>query len=88
MHPILGERRRLGLYLLAWGLVGLGLALIVRTWLGVPWRAALLFGLPLSLAAAPLSLSAWYLCRAMPLSRTSAIQLITTAATAALLTRS
>ena len=86
MHPILGERRRLLLYLLAWGLVGLGLALLLQTWLRIPWRAALLFGVPLGLMAAPMSMSAWYLCRAMPLSRTSATQLITTSATAALVT--
>jgi hypothetical protein len=70
MHPILADRRRLQLYLGAWSLVGAMLAVLVRAVLGVPWREALLFGVPLGLAAVPMSLSAWYLCRAMPLART------------------
>jgi len=86
MHPILGERRRLGLFLLAWLLAGLGLALLLRIWTGIGWRPALLFSIPLGLAAAPMSLSAWYLCRAMPLARTSAIRVSATALMAALVT--
>ncbi|HUF46668.1 MAG TPA: histidine kinase [Vicinamibacterales bacterium] len=84
--PLAGERRRLLLYLLAWGLVGVGLALLMRVWLEVAWAAALAFGLPLGLLAAPMSSSGWYLCRAMPLSRTSAPRLVTTALAAALVT--
>jgi len=88
MHPILGERRRLLLYLLAWGFAGLGLALIVWVWLGIDWTVAVLYSLPLALAAAPMSLSAWYLCRSMPLVRTSAARLIPSAAVAAGVTAS
>jgi hypothetical protein len=88
MHPILDERRRLALYLLAWLLVGCGLALLLRIWLGIPWRAATLFGLPLAIAAAPMSLSAWYLCRAMPLARTPPLQVGLTAGVVALVTSS
>ena len=88
MHPILGDRRRLFLHLVAWALVGGVLALLVRTLLFVPWRAALLFALPLAIIAAPVSLSAWYLCRAMPLARTSAVRVATTALLAALVTAS
>ncbi len=86
MHPILGDRRRLGLYLLAWIFAGSGLGLLLQTWFGMPWVAALLFGVPLGLVAAPMSLSAWYLCRSMPLARTSATRVITTSAMAALVT--
>jgi hypothetical protein len=88
MHPILDERRRLVLYLLAWLLVGLGLALLLRIWLAIPWQAALLYGLPLAIVAAPMSLSAWYLCRAMPLARTPPLRIILTAAVVALVTAS
>ncbi len=88
MHPILDERRRLLLYLLAWLLVGLGLALLLRIWLAIPWQAALIFGLPLALAAAPMSLSAWYLCRAMPLARTPPVRIIATSGLAAVATAS
>ena len=50
---------------------------------GVRRRAvdgALLFGIPMGLVAAPISLSAWYLCKAMPLARTSALRIGATAA--------
>jgi two-component system, LytTR family, sensor histidine kinase AlgZ len=88
MHPILGDRRRLFLHFLAWGMVGGVLALLLRTLLDVPWRAAILFVLPLALVAAPVSLSAWYLVKAMPLERTSAIRVAITALFAALVTAS
>jgi sensor histidine kinase YesM len=88
MHPILGDRRRLFLLLLAWALVGGVLALLLRTLLAVPWRPALLFAMPLALVAAPVSLSAWYFCRAMPLARTSAVRVAITALLAALVTAS
>jgi hypothetical protein len=50
---------------LAGGLI----ALLTRTMFGVTVTQALAFAVPLSLLAVPVSLSAWYLCRAMPLSR-------------------
>jgi two-component system, LytTR family, sensor histidine kinase AlgZ len=86
MHPILADRLRLRLYLIAWGLVGALLGLLVRTLIGTPWVDALVFGLPLGLVAAPVSLSAWYLCRAMPLSRTGATQVAVSALGAAIIT--
>ena len=88
MHPILGDRRRLLLHLTAWGLAGAVLALLLRTLLFVPWSSAILFALPLTLVAAPVSLSAWYLCRAMPLARTSAVRIAVTAVIASLVTAS
>ena len=88
MHPILADRLRLQLYLLAWGLVGALLGLLVRVLIGTPWIDALVFGLPLGLVAAPVSLSAWYLCRAMPLSRTGPVQVAVSAVGAALVTAS
>ncbi len=71
VNPIFGDRRRLQMHLVAWGLVGALIALLVRTMFGVSFAEGVLFALPLSLLAAPVSLSAWFLCRAMPLSRTS-----------------
>lgn len=88
MHPILGDRLRLHLHFVAWGLAGLMLALLVRVLIAVPWTEALVFGVPMGLLAAPVSLSAWYLCKAMPLSRTSALQIGATAAGAAAVTAS
>ncbi len=71
MQAILGSPRRLQLHLIAWALVGTLLALLARTGFGVTWPQALAFGVPLGLLAAPLSLSALFLARAMPLTRTA-----------------
>lgn len=88
MHPILGDRLRLRLHLVAWCLAGALLALLVHVLMGVPPLEAALFGVPLGLLAAPISLSAWYVCRAMPLARTSAVRIGITAVGAALVTAS
>ena len=88
MHPILGDQLRLRLHLMAWSLAGAVLALLVRVLIGVPWLPALVFGVPLGLIAAPISLSAWYLCRAMPLARTHALRIGVTALGAAAITSS
>ncbi len=88
MHPILGDQLRLRLHLAAWSLAGGVLAVLVRVLIGVPWTSAVVFGVPLGLVAAPVSLSAWYLCRAMPLSRTSAVRIGASALGAAVITAS
>jgi len=86
MHPILADRQRLQLHLTAWSLVGALLGLLVHLLLNVSWVDSMLFALPLGLLAAPLSLSAWYLCKALPLSRTPAIRVSVTAVGAAVVT--
>jgi two-component system sensor histidine kinase AlgZ len=88
MHPILGDQLRLRLHLTACCLAGALLALLLRVIVQVPWTEALVFGIPMGLVAAPVSLSAWYLCRAMPLARTSALRIGATASGAALVTSS
>lgn len=88
MHPILVDRRRLQLHLTASAIVGATLALLVRVQSGTPWGPALAFGLPLGLVAASVSLSAWYVCRAMPLSRTPILRVAVAASVAALVSAS
>lgn len=88
MNPIFGDRRRLQLHVVAWVLVGGLIALLTRTMFGVTGMQALVFAMPLSLLAAPLSLSAWYLCRAMPLSRTTIWWVAVSAIAAALVASS
>lgn len=85
MQPFLGDRRRLQLHLIAWGLVGTLLALLARNVFGVTWPQALAFGVPLGLLAAPLSLSALFLARAMPLTRTASWRVGGSAAMAAVI---
>jgi signal transduction histidine kinase len=88
MHPILGDRLRLRLHLVGWSLAGGVIALLVKVLIDVPWTAAGLYGVPLGLVAAPVSLSAWYLCRAMPLAKTDAPRIGATALGAAVVTAS
>jgi hypothetical protein len=69
MHPLLASRARLGAYLLGWLPIVLLLAGIARSQ-GWSWIEAVALALPLCLLAAFLFLSAWFLCRALPLGRT------------------
>lgn len=88
MHPTLASPNRLRLLLLACAFVGGLLGILVRALFGVAWREALMFSLPIGMAAASVSLSAWYLCRAMPLDRSSLYRVVLTAVAAALITAS
>ena len=71
MHPILEDRRRLALYLLAWLLIGLLLSVGVRS--DADWTTAAAFLVPLCLVFAFIGLSTWYLCRAFPLTGTASV---------------
>jgi hypothetical protein len=69
VHPLLGHPRRLAIYLLAWVLIGTLLAVGLARDAG--WLTALLFFVPISLAYAIVTQSAWYVCRAFPLATSS-----------------
>jgi sensor histidine kinase YesM len=69
MHPLLASRGRLGAYLLGWAPIALLLIGIARSQ-GWSWAEAGALALPLCFLAALLFLSAWFLCRALPLGRT------------------
>ena len=69
MHPLLASRARLGAYLLGWAPIALLLTGIARSQ-GWTWAEAACLALPLCLLASLLFLSAWFLCRALPLGRT------------------
>ncbi len=70
MHPLLASRARLGAYLLGWVPIALLLTGIALSQ-GWSWAEAVALALPLCLLAALLFLSAWFLCRALPLGRTT-----------------
>lgn len=70
MHPLLASRARLGTYLLGWVPVTVMLAAMGRIQ-GWSWLEALALAVPLCLIAALLSLSAWFLCQALPLGNTT-----------------
>jgi two-component system, LytTR family, sensor histidine kinase AlgZ len=65
MHPILDDRRRLALYLLAWIFMGVLLTVGLRA--DRSWLTATAFFLPLCVVYAFVGLSAWYVCRALPI---------------------
>jgi hypothetical protein len=67
MHPILGDPRRLGIYLLLWQLLGLLLMAGLRG--DADWGTSAAFFLPLCVLYAFVCLSAWYVCRAYPLEK-------------------
>jgi two-component system, LytTR family, sensor histidine kinase AlgZ len=71
MHPILEDRRRLAVYLLAWQLTGLLLMVGLRH--GNDWGSSAALLLPLAYCYAFVSLSSWYVCRAFPLSAASSV---------------
>src|SRR5205823_4515247 len=71
VHPILDDRRRLAIYLLAWLLIGL---LLVSGLSGDnAWLTAATFFLPLVLVYSFVSLSSWYVCRAFPIDGRSGV---------------
>jgi len=78
MHPVFAKRGRLGLYLLAWSVLAILLALLVmrpeRSGIG----AAVLLTIPPTLAYAFVCLAAWYPVRAMPLERAGTGALLAT----------
>lgn len=78
MHPVLVHRGRLALYLLAWSIVAVLLALLVLE----PGRsgvaAAVLLTAPPTLAYAFVCLAAWYPVRAMPMGRAGTAALLAT----------
>jgi hypothetical protein len=66
MHPILTRPERLALYLGAWVVVGTLIAGVLNRQ-GLTFAEALVLVLPLFLAYSFVCLSAWYVCRAVPL---------------------
>ncbi len=76
MHPILAQRERILIYLAGWLILGLLLSALVAMPGEVEWVSTLVFVIPLTVVYAFICLSAWYLCRAFPLERTSLSQML------------
>jgi hypothetical protein len=81
MHPILARLDRTAAYLGAWLLAGLLLSASLAGQ-GVNWLDALVFIVPTFLLYAFVCLSAWYVCRAVPVT-TGGIRAVTVASAAA-----
>jgi hypothetical protein len=65
MHPILADRRQLGLYLI--GYLPIGLVLVLGFGQRDAWGNAAIFFLPLTMIYAFIGLSAYYVCSAFPI---------------------
>jgi hypothetical protein len=84
MHPILSNSRRLGLYLLAWiPLCGL-IAFLLAPY-PLSWPESLAVCIPLCLVYAFICLSAWYICRSIPIREGNLTGLLTTHALTAVI---
>jgi len=82
MHPILARVERLAAYLAAWLVVALLLAAVL-TRQGLTWPAALALLLPICLVYSFVCLSAWYVCRAAPLTTSGVMRVLASSAMAA-----
>jgi two-component system sensor histidine kinase AlgZ len=82
MHPILARLERLAAYLGAWVTAGV-LVSVMLTNQGLNWPEALVLTLPPFVAYAFVCLSAWYVCRAMPLTTNGIGALLTASLVAA-----
>src|ERR1051325_7802730 len=87
MHPILARLERLASYLGLWCAIGI-LEGVVLTRQGLTWPEALVQVLPPLLVYSLVCLSAWYVCRAMPLATSGVPGVLTASALAATVGRS
>lgn len=71
MHPILTDTKKHVMYLIVWGAFGTLAGVAMSSFNGLPPLFSIGFSLPLMLLYGEINLSAWFLCRAFPLERTS-----------------
>lgn len=85
MHPILENRQRLAIYLLAWLPIAAIFTVILKRGLNTSWPETILLTVPMALLYAFMCLSAWYVCLAAPVSDKSVMRLVITLAVASIL---
>ena len=83
MHPIFARAARLAAYLAAWIVLGVLLSAVLAGQ-GVAWLDAVVLLFPPLLVYAFICLSAWYVCRAMPLASSGVARVLATSVFAAL----
>jgi hypothetical protein len=83
---VLEGRPRLLVHLGAWLVVGVLVTLLLNALVGLGWPAAACFALPLAIAAAPMSISGFYLSRSLPLRPDSISRVAGTVGSAAIVT--
>jgi two-component system, LytTR family, sensor histidine kinase AlgZ len=83
MHPVFASYARLALYLALWIPAAALVTIEFATVAALPWAAAAVMAVPLSVAYAFVCLAAWYPCRATPLHSSGAARLVLTHAAGA-----
>ena len=83
MHPIFASYARLALYLAIWIPAAALVTIEFATVGALPWAAAAVMAVPLSIAYAFVCLAAWYPCRATPLQTSGTARIGFTHSTAA-----
>lgn len=78
LHPVFADRRRLALYFLVWVPVAGFLALLLVAGSGMSWAEAAAISAPATFLFADIGLSAFYLCRAVPLADTAVFRVLAT----------
>jgi len=74
MHPILGNLRRLGLYLLGWIPLAALISYLIKVVGGLDWLESAILVAPLSFVFSLVCLSSWYTCRTTTLDRATALE--------------
>jgi two-component sensor histidine kinase len=78
MHPVFSDNRRLFGYLGAWMVLGSLAAVLLVAGDACSWASALLFALPVFLLYGFVALSAYYVCRSLPLKQRRLPRLVMT----------
>src|SRR5690349_8722049 len=86
MHPILGQPRRVAVYLALWLPLGVLLATLLALEGALPWPRALAAAVPLAVVFGFLCLSAWYVARGLPIESTGLARVLVTGVFAATIT--
>jgi LytS/YehU family sensor histidine kinase len=76
LHPLFANRRWIGVYVVACGLAGAILAELLRSVVPQPYRFAQGLAVPMCVFYGFGVLSAWWICRTHPLSRTSTARVV------------
>lgn len=71
MHPILSDKKRVFIYLIIWGAVGILSGLVLASMTGAELLHTTAFAFPLIMIYSQMNLSAWYITKAFPIEKTS-----------------
>lgn len=88
MHPITSDKKKLFIYLIVWTVIGILSGFIISSFNNLHPLYSIAFSLPMMLVYGEVNLSAWYLCRAFPLERTSIWKVLAVAAAAVIIINS